>query len=663
MKKIISILILIGMICTLHIPSVIADTTECADLVDFLVDVEDGVAPRILQITDTQIIDSTQCRTDNRLGASQKELWMPEKMDENCYSIVRQTVEEFKPHLIILTGDFVYGEFDDNGTSFLKLVDFFDSLKTPWAPIYGNHEPETKMGVDWQCQQFEKSPYCLFEQRTLTGNGNYSVGISQNGKLKRVFYMLDSNGAAAMSAESKANGHGRTSQGFGNDQIEWYTASMQSISEISPDTKFSVAFHIQFNAFKEAIDSYQSSFEMPDSTNNQIKLNLDKDGKEGDFGYMGSYVKNAWDSDNKVFEGLKNLGVDSIFCGHVHVNNGSIVYDGVRLVFGLKSSVYDTHNRITEDGEITNSASTGVVPYVGGTAIILDEKDGTIDNIYNLVSEGMYVDVTSMGSYNVDTEIFTFDNVDVYVENKASVAYVNGGMVALSNKAVYVGNEKFYVPVELAETAKEITTIKNEKIKINVDYNTGKVSVDGYTSKGHKPVAVVVTKPEKTLSSNSTVADIAYLNHIYTNKDGLYHFEFYSDILQGEYVFSANYPDETLREALSKGFDFKNTIPELIVSTSGKELLKMAQVQEGDAIDVTLKGFDMDEDFQGVILIAQYGNNVLKKVDYLNAMGGSALATTAISKQAILQEDVDKIKIMYWNESNYSPITGVYAIQ
>jgi metallophosphoesterase superfamily enzyme len=74
-------------------------------------------------------------------------------VEENCYKAVRQVFEEFKPHLIILTGDFVYGQFDDNGSMFLNQIEFFDSLKTPWAPVFGNHDQESKMGADWQCAQ------------------------------------------------------------------------------------------------------------------------------------------------------------------------------------------------------------------------------------------------------------------------------------------------------------------------------------------------------------------------------------------------------------------------------------------------------------------------------------------------------------------------------
>ena len=118
-----------------------------------------------------------------------------------------------------MTGDLVYGEFDDAGTSLLALIEFMESFDIPWAPIFGNHDNESKKGADWQSARLEAAKNCLFKQRTLTGNGNYTVGIQQDGVLKRVFFMLDSNGCGAISEESRANGHTVTSVGFGKIRL------------------------------------------------------------------------------------------------------------------------------------------------------------------------------------------------------------------------------------------------------------------------------------------------------------------------------------------------------------------------------------------------------------------------------------------------------------
>ena len=97
------------------------------------------------------------------------------------------------------------------------------------------------MGVDWQCQQFEKAEYCLFEQRELTGNGNYSVAIAQGGVITRAFYMMDSNGLGNPSEESLANGHTTREVGFGFDQITWYQEQIGELKKVAPEVKISLA--------------------------------------------------------------------------------------------------------------------------------------------------------------------------------------------------------------------------------------------------------------------------------------------------------------------------------------------------------------------------------------------------------------------------------------
>ena len=77
----------------------------------------------------------------------------------------------------------IYGEFDDQGTSFELFCDFMDSFGIPWAPVYGNHDNESRKGIDWQNARFEAAPYCLFKKGSTTGNGNYSVLITRNGTM------------------------------------------------------------------------------------------------------------------------------------------------------------------------------------------------------------------------------------------------------------------------------------------------------------------------------------------------------------------------------------------------------------------------------------------------------------------------------------------------
>lgn len=354
-----------------------------SEYVDFIVDVESGRDIRVLQLTDIQTIDPAQKRYPDRLSSS-------EKTDtyEGYEKYINQVVERYNPDLIIMTGDNVYGEFDDSGEQFLNLISYMESFQIPWAPVFGNHDNESNMGVDWQCEQLEAAEYCLFKQRTLTGNGNYSVGLTQDGTLKRVFYMLDSNGCGGMSEVSLANGHSKTSVGFGEDQIDWYTDSVTELKKAFPDVKLSMAFHIQLQVFEKAFEKYQiTAADMP--------IDIERfpaASRFGDFGHVGAPMKSPWDADFKVWDGLKAMGFDSIFVGHEHKNSSSISYQGVRLTYGQKSSTYDRYNS-NENG-----------PVMGGTYINLSEEDGAI------ASAGLYLYDHALGNENPDGPIEDEDN-------------------------------------------------------------------------------------------------------------------------------------------------------------------------------------------------------------------------------------------------------------
>ena len=347
-------------------------------LVDFTVEVESGRDIRVLQLTDTQIIESEQQRYDDRLGvgSSAYEQWLSTKKDVMYRNCVRYTIETYDPDFIIVTGDLVFGEFDDSGDALFEFISYMDSFKKPWAPIFGNHENESRKGVDWQCEQLENSEYCLFKQRTLTGNGNYTVGLKQDGTYKRVFFMLDSNGCSAMSDESYANGHSKKTIGFGADQIEWYTDLSEKMRYAQPSVKLSAAFHIQLNKFTEAYAKY--GFTNSDTANNPVDIGAKTNKESTDFGYLGRDLKGPWDKDDTVWYSLKTAGFDSMFVGHEHCNSASVVYKGVRFQYGQKSSAYDRTNYISADGSIVGSYSFYAgIPVVGGTTIPI-HQDGSL---------------------------------------------------------------------------------------------------------------------------------------------------------------------------------------------------------------------------------------------------------------------------------------------
>ena len=351
------------------------------DLVDFVLEIESGKDPVVLQLSDPQITSLDQ-------------------VENYCYRYIREAVQKTDPDLIIMTGDIIYGRFDPSGAILKSLINFMETLDTPWAPVFGNHDNESLKGVDWQCQQLEAAENCLFKQGDLTGNGNYSIGLEQDGELLRVFYMLDSNGCGAPMVDvngnpgpSPAPGTNvvRTSPGLGSDQVAWFKDSVNAIHAVDADVKISMAYHIQQTIFLEAFkkyEEYDGFFADGSSSVLRNPLNLDtlETADDTDFGYLGRTMKGPWGDSLLSISKLKELNVDSIFVGHEHCNSVSIVYEGIRFQYGQKSSQYDRYNTFTQDGEIfggyIEQHPAGAIPLMGGTVIPISSEDGSIGTGY-----------------------------------------------------------------------------------------------------------------------------------------------------------------------------------------------------------------------------------------------------------------------------------------
>ena len=315
---------------------------DAASFVDFTVEIPSDREVRILQLTDTQIIDSSQMRTADRLTASMIESWARGNIDKNCFNYITELIENERPDLILLTGDIVYGEFDDSGIIWTRIIDFMDSFGIPWAPIFGNHDNESAKGVAWQCEQLEKAKNCLFKRGSVTGNGNYSIGlVDENGKIRRIIYMLDSHGCLI------GTGLGA---GLAQDQIDWFKGISAAVdAAYGEEVPAFACYHIASLDFQTAfVNKYGYA---ADAT-----FNLDVTGVDGDFGQKKenlSYFPTALASD------LKAANVEAVFVGHDHVNNYSIVYDGIRYTYGTKTGVYDYHNGSMVGGTLIRMIADG----------------------------------------------------------------------------------------------------------------------------------------------------------------------------------------------------------------------------------------------------------------------------------------------------------------
>jgi len=335
------------------------------DSIDFLMHIKPDKDIKILQLTDTQLVDLNQARNSKRYASILKDypketLDMISNRDFKCYSYIRELVEKTSPDLIVLTGDLIYGETDDSGVLWQEIVNFMDTLQIPWAITFGNHDNESAKGVLWQIEVLKKSKYCLFNRGNVTGNSNYNIVLEQGGNYKYIVYLLDTNGC-----KEKSNAYEPESGIFKNnvdyscikqelgifaDQIEWYRTTAKNIAKYSGETIPSLTFfHIPVFALDMA---------------GKEKYGFDRLAypayMEGDFGNIFEISRRTGHVDrNMIFYNVaKDVGTLGMFFGHDHVNSASIEYDGIRITYGLKTGTYSYYRNDSLGGALITISNT-----------------------------------------------------------------------------------------------------------------------------------------------------------------------------------------------------------------------------------------------------------------------------------------------------------------
>lgn len=307
---------------------------KCQNGASFTLEMPQDRPMRVLQLTDMQTVDLTHIRNATRdrqiKGAYFKNGMYG--MEERTYAHVRALVSEARPDLILLTGDNVYGEFDDAGVMTRELIALMESFEIPWAPIFGNHDNETRMGVNWQCKQFENAPHCLFARGDVTGNSNYMIYLESKGKPVFALAMMDSNGCHTvgnpMAPEegvqpSNVDYDLLTHQsGIYPDQVAWYRQAVQGL----PNAVF---LHIQVHAFYKALQERYGYVQGVDVATD----------REGDVGFYPEHMGEGGfvDPDHVFFDAAKEADCRAIFAGHQHRVDCMVNWQGVTLGYGLKT--------------------------------------------------------------------------------------------------------------------------------------------------------------------------------------------------------------------------------------------------------------------------------------------------------------------------------------
>lgn len=260
-----------------------------------------------------------------------------------AYAVVDKLVKETNPDLITVTGDNAWSSL-----AYIQFVEEIDKYGIPWAPVMGNHDGQRCKGEAWCAKLLLDADNCLFKVGPKgMGYGNYIINITENGDIIHTIYMMDTHSDADDVKEGKINGSGYDH--VWNNQIEWFKWASAGISRIAgKQVESSLFMHIPLCEYETA---YNEAYDTTTGT------------------YKGAYAETSFGVNhepvscptinNGFFSVIKEAGTKNVIVGHDHINNTSILYDGVRLSYSLKCGSGCYWESEMNGGSILSIASDG----------------------------------------------------------------------------------------------------------------------------------------------------------------------------------------------------------------------------------------------------------------------------------------------------------------
>ena len=220
------------------------------------------------------------------------------------FEAIRNMVAKYQPDLITLSGDMFWTESAIYSAHWV--TEFMDSLEIPWAPVFGNHDD------DGNCDL------------------NYLADV-----------MMDSHDASVW-----------------ENQIDWYKWAATGINGVNGSpVESTVIFHIPLAQY---VYAYEEAW---DEENQCWKEGYDAFGMKKEK-ICPEEDENEVPIDNGFFAAMKEIGTTkNTICGHDHINDFSIVYEGIRLSYSTRLGISGSYH-------VDNMGATLIIINDEGTAAV-----------------------------------------------------------------------------------------------------------------------------------------------------------------------------------------------------------------------------------------------------------------------------------------------------
>lgn len=261
--------------------------------------------------------------TDTHFGCG----FLSRKSDRAAEAAIRVLAGRAAADLIIISGDLCYPIAVSSGTNNNKkqaehVSAVMESLTTPWAFVFGNHDQErhSPCKKDALADIFMRGKNCLFKKgpENIDGVGNYIIKIENSDKtLNNALFLLDSN---MYLKKGFFSGYDH----IHDNQIDWYKSEVARLTaEYGENPSSMMFFHIPI---KEFYDAWRLCYLGSNEVTYHLGFANEKD----------NYVGFPKSRPTHLFDDIVTLGsTKAVFAGHDHLNNFSITYKGIRLSYPM----------------------------------------------------------------------------------------------------------------------------------------------------------------------------------------------------------------------------------------------------------------------------------------------------------------------------------------
>jgi len=226
-----------------------------------------------------------------------------------------QCIRKEQPDLVLIGGDNVTSGLNKKRAN--QYAQIFEQLGVYWGGVLGNHEGDNPYSVSRSemVDIFSSYDHCVMRRGVsgIDGDCNYVIRLlGKDGRQMQTIFCLDTFDeisdeiAASHTLFDKRSPY----DGAHENQVEWYRQTAAELKEIDGSYKSILLQHIPLHAYDKAIET---------------ETFLYGDKRED----ICSTVY-----DNGLFDAIKETGVtQAVFCGHDHLNNFGVEYEGILLSY------------------------------------------------------------------------------------------------------------------------------------------------------------------------------------------------------------------------------------------------------------------------------------------------------------------------------------------